>query len=130
VERSGVLVGRSSQAKGRGGELELAKILQAHGYDVSPGKPMSYGEEPDLSGLPMVHCEVKRCEQIRLADWMQQARQDAMRFQDGLPAIFFRKSRSKWCVVMELEDWLQIYKGRGCKCNGRCGKSTGNPGKE
>ena len=25
------------------------------------------------------------------------------------PAVFFRRSRSPWCVVMKLEDWLNLY---------------------
>lgn len=34
---------------------------------------------------------------------------DAVRFGDGLPAVFFRRSRSPWLVVMKLEDWIQVY---------------------
>lgn len=102
--------GKSSQRKGRSAELELSRILQGHGYNVEPGRALSYGEVPDLSGLPGIHCEVKRCEALRLSEWMAQARRDADRFGDGLPAVFFRRSRSPWCVVMGLEDWLQIYK--------------------
>lgn len=38
---------------------------------------------------------------------------DAQRFQDGAPAVFFRRSRSPWCVVMKLEDWLNLYQAAG-----------------
>ena len=41
--------------------------------------------------------------------WMAQAEADAQRFQDGAPAVFFRRSRSPWCVVMKLEDWMNLY---------------------
>lgn len=68
--------GKASQSKGRRGELELARFLQEYGYDVQPGRAQSYGEVPDLSGLP---------------------------------AVFFRRSRSPWLVVMKLEDWIQMY---------------------
>lgn len=117
-------MGAKSQRKGRGGELELSRILQAHGYDVEPGRALSYGEVPDLSGLPGVHIECKRAESLRLSEWMAQAERDAQRFGDGLPAIFFRRSRSPWCVVMKLEDWMAIY-GARCKCGGYCGKEGG-----
>ena len=50
-------MGAKSQRKGRGGELELSRILQGHGYDVEAGRALSYGEVPDLSGLPGVHIE-------------------------------------------------------------------------
>ena len=102
--------GRSSQKKGRAAELELSRILQGHGYNVEPGRALSYGEVLDLSGLPGVHIECKRAETLRLSEWMAQAERDAQRFGDGAPAVFFRRSRSPWCVVMKLEDWMAIYK--------------------
>ena len=105
-------MGRKSQRKGRAAELELARILQGHGYDVRPGNPLNYGREPDLAGLPHIHCEVKRCEALRLYEWLSQSERDAQRFGDGLPAVFFRRSRSPWCVVMTLEDWLSVYQGK------------------
>lgn len=123
-------MGRKSQSKGRRAEIELAQVLQFHGYNVEPGRALSYGEVPDLSGLPGVHIECKRAETLRLSEWMAQAERDAQRFGDGLPAVFFRRSRSPWCVVMSLEDWLKLYKDRGCGCGGQCRKSAGNPSTE
>lgn len=101
--------GAKSQRKGRGGELELSRILQGHGYDVRPGNPLNYGKEPDLTGLPGIHIECKRAEALRLSEWMAQAERDAQRFQDGAPAVFFRRSRSPWMVCMKLSDWLTIF---------------------
>lgn len=101
--------GRTSQRKGRGGELELSRILQEYGYPVEVGKPVSFGEVPDLSGLPGVHIECKRAEAIRLSEWMEQAEMDARRFGDGAPAVFHRKNRQPWLVTMRLEDWLSLY---------------------
>lgn len=103
-------MGAKSQRKGRAAELELSRILQGHGYNVEPGRALSYGEVPDLSGLPGVHIECKRAEALRLSEWMEQSERDAAKFGDGLPAVFFRRSRSPWCVVMKLEDWMAIYK--------------------
>lgn len=118
--------GRRSQTKGRRGERELAALLQQHGYDVRPGEPLNYGEEPDLVGLPQIHIECKRCEKLRLSEWMTQSEQDAQRFQDGAPAVFFRRSREPWCVVMKLEDWIGLYsRATSCKCGGRCKKDAG-----
>ena len=104
-----VLTGKSSQRKGRAAEIELSRILQGYGYDVQPGRAASYGTTPDISGLPGVHVEVKRCEQFRPYDWLEQAQRDAVRFGDGLPAVFFRRNRFPWLVVMKLEDWLVLY---------------------
>lgn len=105
-------MGRSSQRKGRGGELELCRFLQAHGYPVEAGEPISYGSTPDLSGLPGVHIECKRVERLNVLEAMAQAERDAQRFQDGVPAVFHRRSRSPWLVTMKLEDWIKLYQGR------------------
>lgn len=113
--------GKSSQAKGRRGERELAALLQQHGYDVRPGEPLNYGKEADLVGLPKIHVECKRCQQVRLETWMEQATKDAQRFQDGVPTIFHRKDRSPWLVTMSLENWLQLYEqAMSCQCGRHC----------
>lgn len=75
------------------------------------GDPLNYGTQPDVYGVDGCHIEVKRTEQIRLADWMKQAERDAEKFRDGMPVIFHRKSRSKWVAIMSLESWAVLYKG-------------------
>ena len=102
-------MGAKSQRKGRAGELELARLLQGYGYDVQPGQAVSYGATPDLVGLPGIHIECKREEQLRPYGWIAQAERDAVRFGDGLPTVFFRRSRSPWLVVMKLGDWMPLY---------------------
>ena len=57
---------------------------------------MSFGDVPDLVGLPGIHIEVKRAEQVRLSEWMAQATRDSKRFRDGMPAVFNRGSRVAW----------------------------------
>lgn len=83
-----VLTGRASQRKGRGGELELARVLQEYGYDVQPGRAQSYGKVPEA---------------------MKQAVRDAGKFRDGAPTLFHRRSREPWLVTMRLHDWLALY---------------------
>ena len=81
--------GRKSQRKGADGERELAALLREYGYPVERGGSLSFGEVPDLTGLPGVHIECKRAEQLRPYSWLEQAERDAVRFGDGLPAVFF-----------------------------------------
>ena len=119
-------MGAKSQRKGRAAERELAHLLQRYGYPVEAGRAQSYGEVPDLSGLPGVHIECKRAETLRLSEWMAQAERDAQRFGDGLPAIFFRRSRSPWCVVMKLEDWMGLYQRQK---TAKAGKDVNNDSK-
>ena len=105
---------KSSQRKGREGELELVQILHSYGFeDVRPGKPISYGEEPDVVGLPGVHIECKRVERLNVPEAMQQAERDAEHFGDGAPVVFHRRNRQPWLVTLHLEDFVQIYKGGG-----------------
>lgn len=103
-------MGRSSQRKGADGERELAGILRGRGYDIERGGSLSYGEVPDLVGLPGVHIEVKRVERLNVPEAMDQATRDADRF-GGFPALFHRRSRSPWLVTMRLVDWLELYQG-------------------
>ena len=106
-------MGKASQRKGRAAELELCRLLNERGIPATPGDPLSFGTQPDVSGVPGVHVEVKRHERIEIMTWMRQSEQDAERFRDGAPAVFFRRSREPWLVCMRLEDWLKIYKTGG-----------------
>lgn len=101
-------MGKSSQRKGADGERELAAILREHGHDVERGGSQTYGEVPDLVGLPGVHIEVKRVERLNVPEAMAQAIRDAARF-GGVPGLFHRRSRSPWLVTMRLTDWLELY---------------------
>lgn len=101
--------GKASQRKGADGERELAAVLREYGYEIKRGGSMSFGEVPDLVGLPGIHIEVKRCEQVRLSEWMQQAKRDSQHFKDGLPAVFHRRSREGWRVTMNLADFMRLY---------------------
>ena len=101
--------GRSSQRKGRAAELELSRVLQGYGYNVEPGRALSYGTEPDLCGLNGIHVECKRTEQLRLSEWLAQAAADSVKFGDGLPVVFHRRNRETWRVTMALEDWMKLY---------------------
>ena len=104
-------MGRRSQQKGRRGEIELRDILRKYGFEEGEcGEPQSYGAVPDLVGLHDVHVEAKRCEQMRLWEWMQQAVRDAERFKDGVPVLFHRRNRQGWLVTMNLADWVELYR--------------------
>lgn len=102
-------MGKSSQRKGADGERELATILRERGYNVERGGSLTYGEIPDLTGLPGVHIEVKRVERLNVGEAMSQAIRDSERFHDGVPVLFHRRSRAPWLVTMKLVDWLELY---------------------
>lgn len=101
---------RSQQRKGAHGEAELVEVLRSYGYEVSRGGSLTFGEVPDLVGLPGIHVECKRVEKLNLDAAMQQAINDSERFNDGIPAVFHRKNRKPWLVTMRLDDFMKIYK--------------------
>ena len=101
--------GKSSQRKGRGGETEIAHILQAHGIEARPGRSQSYGTEPDVLGLPGYHLEIKRVEKLNVPAAMRQSIQDSERFQDGTPLLLHRRNREPWLCTMLLDDFLNLY---------------------
>ncbi|MEM0531388.1 hypothetical protein WGC32_13765 [Zongyangia sp. HA2173] len=61
--------GRSSQRKGAEGERELAALLRGYGYTVTRGGSLSFGEVPDLTGLPGIHIEVSRAGRGKIWGW-------------------------------------------------------------
>ena len=95
-------MGRSSQRKGRAGELELCSILNGSGIEAKPGASRSFGSEPDIIGVPGIHVECKRHERTEIGAWMEQAERDAARF-GGRPCVFHRRNREKWRVTMPLD---------------------------
>lgn len=101
---------KAQQRKGRNGELEICRILQAHGIPAEPGQAVSYGSMPDVIGVPGIHLEIKRVERLNVLEAMNQATRDSERFQDGAPALFHRRNHSPWLVTMRLEDWLKLYR--------------------
>jgi len=103
-------LGKSSQRKGKTGELELASILQAEGYPVERGASLTFGEEPDLRGLPDIHIECKRVEKLNIQAAMEQSIRDSQRFGDGEPTVFHRRNRSPWLVTMLYSSWIKLYK--------------------
>lgn len=104
--------GRSAQAKGRRAEIELAHFLQAHGYgEAAPGRPLNYGTEPDVTGIPGLHIECKRHERLEIAKWYEQAAADAKRMQDGRPAVIYRRNRQQWMITLSLADYLDLQGG-------------------
>lgn len=80
---------------------------------------MSFGEIPDLTGLPGIHVEVKRRERLNVPEAMKQARRDSERFKDGAPTVFHRRNRESWLVTMRLTDWIDLYSGKNTEKGGQ-----------
>lgn len=99
----------NSKNKGCRGERELANVLQGYGYDTHRGQQFAGGvDSPDVYGLPGIHIECKRVENLNVHKAYEQATRDA----EGkkIPAVFHRRNREKWMVTMSLDDFMEIYK--------------------
>ena len=98
----------NSKRKGNHGENELAHILSDNGYQSRRGFQINgQTDEADVVGLPGIHIECKRVEQLNIYKAMDQSKRDA---RDGeIPVVIHRRNRDEWKVTMLLEDWLELY---------------------
>lgn len=99
-------MGKASRDKGKRGEREVAQILREHGYDAHRGQQYKGGaDSPDVVGLPGFHIEVKRTEQARVYDFMEQAKAESA--VDEIPIVIHRQNNKEWVVFMTLDDLLR-----------------------
>lgn len=99
----------NSRQKGKRGELELSHKLQEYGYDTRRGQQYCGANgDADVVGLPNIHIECKRVQNLNIYNAIKQAQNDAN--SNELPAVFHRKDRQEWLVTMTLADWMKIYK--------------------
>jgi Holliday junction resolvase len=101
----------NSRAKGARFERQLASKLREYGYKDARrsvqycGKP---GEAADIVNLPGLHIEAKHREQMRLYDWVAQAKRDAAG--KKLPAVFHKKNNAEILVTLPLDAFMEIYR--------------------
>lgn len=93
----------NSRAKGKRGELSLAKVLREYGYDSHRGVQYKGGQDsPDVVGLPLIHIECKRVEQLNIYEAFEQSKRDAGIL---IPAVMHRKNNYPWLVTMAEKDF-------------------------
>lgn len=99
---------RAERDKGTRGELEVAAIFRAAGFDCDR-TPNSGGLRiaGDLYGVALpFHVEVKRQEVARPWLWMAQALAEAPA--DAVPLVAFRRNRSRWLALVDLEAMVAL----------------------
>lgn len=99
---------KNSRAKGKVGELELAALLRAHGFEARRGQQFAGGgDSPDVvHDMDGFHVEVKRTEAFRLYDALAQACRDRKPGEQAL--VFHRTNKRPWVVVMDANEFLQL----------------------
>lgn len=98
----------NAQRKGKEGELKLMHFLLDHGLKVKRG--YVWLNQSDLIGLDGIHIECKFVESLNVRKALEQAIEESKKKKDGLPAVFWKRSRKEWVTVMRTEDWITLYK--------------------
>lgn len=108
-------MGKASRDKGNRGELEVAHILKAAGFDAertpnSGGLQVKGDLTHNVDGL---HLEVKRQETVCLPEWLRQAHEEAG--SDEVPVVVLRKSKTKkngpigeWHACLPLDALIEL----------------------
>jgi Holliday junction resolvase len=98
----------NSRNKGKVGEREFAALLRDNGFDARRGQQFAGSpESPDVvcPALDWLHIEVKRVEQLNLAEACAQASKDS----GGKPWIVaHRRNRGPWFVTVEAEVLFEM----------------------
>lgn len=105
-------MGKTSRNKGKEGEREFARLCRQFGYDAH--RTAQYrgntGAAGDVEGLPGIHVEVKRTENLKAWAYMDQSSHDAAAAQKGeIPIVAWRKNNYPWLVLIGIEDFMQLY---------------------
>lgn len=103
----------NSKQKGARFERALASRFRDYGYEAR--RTAQYcgntGDASDVVGLPGLHIEAKHCEQMRLYEWMSQAKRDAEASgTHKLPVVFHKKNNAEILVTMTIDDWFNLYR--------------------
>ena len=96
----------NSRAKGKRGELELAKFLVPVWPECKRNIDQFGEDKRDLLEAGGYHWQVKRTERLEIWAAIKQAETEAQG--DNVPVVAFRRNRSPWYVTLRLEDFLEM----------------------
>lgn len=105
-------MGKMSRDKGKRFERQLAGIFREYGYTDSRRTAQycgNTGDASDVVGLPGIHVEAKHVEQMRLYEWMDQAKRDAAGT-GKKPVVFHKKNNHEILVTMQLDTFFELYR--------------------
>lgn len=102
----------NSKQKGARFERKLASLFREYGYDDSRRTAQycgNTGDASDVVGLPGIHVEAKHQEQMRLYDWIDQAKRDS-KDTGNIPVVFHKKNNAEILVTMQFDSFMKLYK--------------------
>lgn len=105
-------MGKMSRDKGKRFERQLAGIFREYGYADSRRTAQycgNTGDASDVVGLPGIHVEAKHVEQMRLYEWMDQAKRDAAGTGEK-PVVFHKRNNHEILVTMQIDTFFELYR--------------------
>lgn len=112
--------GAHSRRKGAAGELEVAKLFRAAGFDVdrvpnSGGLKVKGDLKANDESLDGLHLEVKWQETLALPKWLRQAHDEAP--EGDVPCVIFRQSKrvgrvGDWHACLPLDALIELLKAQ------------------
>lgn len=100
----------SSKRKGEAGEREVLEMVRVHWPRATRNFASGARGNGDIAYGPAgVVIECKRAERTAIWDWWEQASKDAALL---TPVVAFRRSRSPWLAIVELEELLALLARR------------------
>jgi len=102
----------NSRQKGKRGELEFAAYLRTFGFDARRGQQFAGSpESPDVVSEAAkqlgLRFEVKRTEQLRIYDAIDQCCRDGMAV---LHVVAYRSNRKPWLAIIPMCEFLAYMK--------------------
>ena len=100
--------GKAAREKGARFERELSKLFNEHGFNTHRG--YVFHKQSDVVDLLGIHVEAKAHERMNVWDALNQAVAESEKRKDGMPTVFWKRSRKGIMVCMRFEDWMKLYK--------------------
>lgn len=99
----------NSRSKGKGGELEWARLLRSHGFDARRSQQFNGaakdGEMDVVSSGPVPNWEVKRVQSLSLPGVVERATEEGGHTPS---AVVWRRNHGKWLVAMDADRFLEL----------------------
>ena len=99
--------GKAAREKGARFERELSKLFNEHGFHTHRG--YVFHKQSDVVDLLGIHVEAKAQERMNAWDALKQAITESEKRKDGMPTVFWKRSRKGIMVCMRFEDWIRLY---------------------
>ena len=100
--------GKAAREKGARFERELSRLFNDHGFHTHRG--YVFHKQSDVVDLLGIHVEAKAQERMNVWDALKQAITESEKRKDGMPTVFWKRSRKGIMVCMRFDDWMKLYK--------------------